>query len=156
MSSKNTPFGDIEFEFDNSTLSNLHKFAKSVVSASVSAYTSQQIYHDITVFDGGYMVYIDIPGVNKEDIDLKLVNNTDVKIKFEKKRLYEKYFENEKYLIEERSFGIFEKTISLPNDADTSVFQNNKYAARYIDGVLRFTVPKIKKASDDGTKIKII
>jgi HSP20 family protein len=77
-----------------------------------------------------YVVDVEIPGANKEDIQLNVVNN-GIEIKVEKKQ--EKK-EKETHTKQEMSFYRY---FSLPENSDI-----NKVDANYKNGVLSIEVPK--------------
>jgi HSP20 family protein len=54
------------------------------------------------------------------------------------------------YICIERSFGRFRRLISVPNAADTT-----KIRAKYEEGVLTVTIPKVKEQRRKSRKIEI-
>lgn len=100
---------------------------------------------DVIETDAEIVVKAEIPGVNKEDIDLTVENNRMI-ISGEKKQEHEEKDDN--YYLMERSYGSFRRIFVLPAQADTE-----KVAASYRDGVLIVTVPKSDVAK--GKKIDI-
>ena len=91
------------------------------------------------------LVRADLPGLNKEEIDLSILGNT-LTIKGEKKS--ESEVEEENYHRVERSYGLFQRTVELPSDVD-----QDKVDASYKDGVLEVKLPK--KEAVKGKKISI-
>ncbi len=89
---------------------------------------------DILETDKEYEVQVELPGVRKEDIDVRLSNRV-LTIKGEKK--CEKHKEERGRRMIERSYGSFERSFSLPEDIDET-----KINASYEDGILRLTIPK--------------
>ncbi len=81
-----------------------------------------------------YYLYMDLPGVNKKDIDITISRNVLI-IKGEKKAL--KDVEEEKVYHNEIWYGNFERSISLPDTADDS-----KITAELKNGVLVVTIAK--------------
>lgn len=90
-----------------------------------------------------YVVEIEIPGVNKEDIDLRTTDN-GIEIKAEKKE--EKGSEEEenehKYT---RSYSGFYQTLGVPENVDL-----DNIDASYENGILTVKLPK--KSQDDERK----
>lgn len=89
---------------------------------------------DITEDDDAFHVEAEIPGVDKDDIDVSVEGNR-VSITAEAKREKEK--KDEKELIVERSWGRAYRAFALPTDID-----GNRTEARYDKGVLSLTLPK--------------
>lgn len=89
---------------------------------------------DITEDDDAYYIDAEIPGVNKDDIEVSVEGNR-VAINAEAKREKEK--KDEKELVVERSWGKAYRAFALPSDID-----GNRTEARYDKGVLTLTLPK--------------
>jgi HSP20 family protein len=75
----------------------------------------------------------ELPGVSKEDIDIRVENNT-LTLRGERKRASE--IRNEQYHRVERAYGAFSRTFSLPSRIDTE-----KVKADFKDGLLTITLP---------------
>ncbi|HWI81118.1 Hsp20/alpha crystallin family protein [Ramlibacter sp.] len=91
---------------------------------------------DVTEKDNGYEVKADIPGVKKEDINIRIDGNV-VQIDAEVKRESETKDTGGKVLRSERYYGTVSRTFSLADDIDEA-----KAEARYADGVLTLQLPK--------------
>ena len=91
-----------------------------------------------------YHVELDLPGMKKEDIDIKIEDNTLV-ISGERKMKEEMKEEN--YYKIESAFGSFSRSFTLPDKADVE----NIHASAS-DGVLEVVVPKLKEAVVDKVK----
>lgn len=102
---------------------------------------------DVTEKDNAYEVKADIPGVKKEDINIRIDGNV-VQIDAEVKREKETKGEGGKMLRSERYHGTVSRTFSLAQDVDEA-----KADARYVDGVLTLELPK--KASSAAKKLAI-
>lgn len=102
---------------------------------------------DVTENDQGYTVKADIPGVKKEDINVRIDGNV-VQIDAEAKSEKETKGNGDKVLRSERYYGTISRTFSLAQDIDDS-----KVQAKYADGVLKLELPK--KAPADARKIAI-
>ena len=102
---------------------------------------------DVAEKDNGYEVKADIPGVKKEDINVRIDGNV-VQIEAEVKREKETKGDGEKVLRSERYYGNISRTFSLAEDVDDS-----KAEAKYADGVLTLQLPK--KATTASKKIAI-
>ncbi len=81
-----------------------------------------------------FYLYMDLPGVDKKDIDITISRNVLI-IKGEKKAL--KDVDEEKVYHNEIWYGTFERSISLPDTAD-----DGKITAELKNGVLVVTIAK--------------
>jgi HSP20 family protein len=88
----------------------------------------------------------EIPGVSKEDIDIKVENHTLI-LRGEKKQ--EREVEGETAHRVERFYGSFSRSFALPTTIDA-----DKIQARYKDGVLELVLPKAEVARP--RKIEIV
>ena len=92
---------------------------------------------DVEDADDRYVVKADMPGVAKDDIRVDVDGNM-VSISAEVRR--EKKDEKEgKVLRSERYYGMMTRSFTLPVDVEFA-----KAEAKYSDGVLRLTLPKMK------------
>lgn len=89
---------------------------------------------DITEDDKAYRIEAEIPGVDKDDIEVSVEGN-QVSISAEARKEVEK--KDEKEIVVERSYGRAYRVFSLPGDVD-----GNRTEARYDKGVLSLTLPK--------------
>ena len=86
-----------------------------------------------------YQVKVQLPGVNKEDIDVKLDNDfmtitAEIQEEKEQKEEQEK---NEKYHTSEFRYGKYQRTISFDQPV-----KSQESHAKYENGILKITVPK--------------
>jgi HSP20 family protein len=91
---------------------------------------------DVAENDRAYTVKADIPGVRKEDINVRVEGNT-VSIEAETRSEKETRGNGDKVLRSERYYGTISRTFSVAQDIDAS-----KVLARYADGVLNLELPK--------------
>ena len=97
-----------------------------------------------------YIISADLPGMNKEDIDVELKDGV---LSISGERKSEMTSENEKVIQEEQSFGTFFDSLTLPDDAKTTDIN-----AEYKNGVLTISVPRSgmsKKSGTAGAKIPV-
>jgi len=85
----------------------------------------------------GYYIEIDLPGVKKEDINIDL-NDKVLTVSGERK--FKEEVKKENYYKIETAFGKFERSFSIPEDADIDNIE-----AKSENGVLEIFIPKIKK-----------
>jgi HSP20 family protein len=97
---------------------------------------------DLTEHDGDYAVKAEIPGVRKEDIDVRIEGN-QVTISAEVKKDREEKKEG-RVLRAEREYGYASRSFTLASQVDEA-----KADAKYDGGVLTLTLPKKAAA---GTK----
>lgn len=102
---------------------------------------------DVTENDKAYTVKADIPGVKKDDINVRVEGNV-VSIEAESKSEKETKGNGDKVLRTERHYGSISRSFSLAQDVDAS-----KVQARYADGVLTLDLPKAAPA--DSRRINI-
>lgn len=93
------------------------------------------------------VVHAELPGMEEKDVELLLEESVLV-LKGEKK--FEKEDKGEGYHTIERSYGSFQRVIPLPREIDL-----NKAQARFKNGVLTVTLPKLEQAKAKGKKIPI-
>jgi HSP20 family protein len=102
---------------------------------------------DIAASEREYTISVEIPGVEDKDFSLDLSDGT-LRIRGEKKLETE---EKEKdYYRMERSFGSFQRVVSLPEDVDQDGID-----ARYANGVLTIKLPRKPKPKTESKKITI-
>lgn len=103
---------------------------------------------DIKDTDDSYIVSVEVPGVAREDVDIRLEGNT-LMIRGEKKQ--EKKSDKENYHCVERHYGSFERMLTLPQDVDAEHID-----ARFKDGVLTINIKrKAVSSPKQGKKIDI-
>ena len=83
-------------------------------------------------------IVAEIPGVNAEEVKISLENNL-LTLRGEKQQQAEA--QSERVHRYERSYGVFERTFSLPTSVDPE-----KIDAQYAQGVLTITIPKAERA----------
>lgn len=116
--------------------------------ATPSGFLSPQT--DIKAEEDRYVVTLDLPGMDKDTIDVEIKNGSLV---VSGKRSLEKENKGDRFYSQQRSFGQFMKTLSLPADAKSDQIQ-----ARYDKGVLEVIIEREKNArtgSQGSKKIKV-
>jgi len=102
---------------------------------------------DITEHDDEYLVKVELPGVNKDEVKLTLENNI-LTIRGEKKQ--EKETKKENYHRVERSYGSFQRSFTLP-----AAVKSDKIDASYKDGILTVSLPKAEEAKPKQIEVKV-
>jgi HSP20 family protein len=100
---------------------------------------------DVLDRDDDVLVRAEVPGFAKEDLDISVTDNT-VTIKGESK--HEEKEEKGDYYRCEISRGSFARTVALPGNVDP-----DKAAAKFTDGILELTIPKVEKAKRRTVKV---
>ena len=147
--SKMGPFGLIEDlqsdlnRFFDSSLLNMSK-GFSPVETNSSNWMPHTDIHDS---EDQLIVKTDLPGLEKNDIDVTVQGNT-LFIRGEKK--HEEKIQDMGYLRSERYFGQFERALPLTDDIDQS-----KVDASYKNGVLTVKIPKKEEAKPKQISVDI-
>jgi HSP20 family protein len=89
----------------------------------------------------------ELPGVDKADLAVTMANGM-LTIKGEKKQKKEEKDEN--YYLAERTYGVFERTLRLPETVDYA-----KVEAKFDNGVLKVTAPKRPDAVEVDRRVEI-
>jgi HSP20 family protein len=92
------------------------------------------------------VIRAEIPGVEMEDMDIRIENGV-LTLHGERKQETEVQEQNAYRM--ERIYGMFTRSFSLPTTVDAA-----KVTATYKDGVLEVTVPKIETAKPKKVEIK--
>lgn len=93
---------------------------------------------DLRETDEAYIVETVVPGATPENVDISVLGDT-LRVTAEVKDEAER--EGEKWLIRERRFGHFERTVTLP-----STVKADEASADFTNGVLKITLPKAEAA----------
>jgi len=102
---------------------------------------------DISEKNGQYELTAELPGLDPENVEVKLAHGR-LTIKGEKKE--EKQEEKEGYYLSERRFGSFQRSFSIPDGVDV-----DQVAASFKHGVLTVTMPKMPEAQQKERKITV-
>ena len=93
---------------------------------------------DVVENDGAFVVTADLPGLDKEAIDISL---DDGVLTLAGERKLEEATEGEGFRRFERSHGSFSRSFSLPQGVDVE-----NVSAEFANGVLTLTLPKVEVA----------
>ena len=102
---------------------------------------------DIHETDTAYEVSVPLPGVNPDDINVRMQNGT---LTISGELPQPKVEDNRKVVVQERYYGKFSRSVSLPQIVDTG-----KVEANYENGVLNLTLPKLPEAQPKQISIKV-
>jgi len=102
---------------------------------------------DIAEQENEYIVKMELPGVNKDDVKISLESNI-LTIKGEKKQEKEEKSKNLHRV--ERSYGSFQRSFTLP-----MTVKSDKIDAVFKDGVLSISLPKAEEAKPKQIEVKV-
>ncbi|MEJ2567962.1 MAG: Hsp20/alpha crystallin family protein [candidate division WOR-3 bacterium] len=135
-------FFDIREDFDNVMRDFLRGFGSPIAS-------SREVFPvaDVKEDENKYTVTVEVPGIDKKNINIKMKNNS-LLIEGEKKE--ENKEEGESYIRVERSYGNFRRAFNFSSQLDTK-----KASAEFKDGILTVTLPKSEQEKPKEIDIKI-
>jgi len=99
---------------------------------------------DIKENENNYTLEIEIPGVNKDDVNVEVENDALI-VRGEKR--HEKDDSKDNYHVVERQYGSFQRVLDLPADADREDIK-----ASFNDGVLRVTIGRQPEKARSGAR----
>lgn len=94
-----------------------------------------------------YIVKAEVPGVDKDDIHVSIVDDL-LQIRGESKK--EESAREQDYLYSERTYGSFSRSIPLP-----STVKADEIKATFKNGILHLEIPKAKEAESKEIKIDL-
>lgn len=118
---------DFDAEFNR-----MQNYINSIMAKHLQ-YTYPQV--DIKDMKKQYVIKYNIAGIDKKDIQLSLSDSNTLTIKGERKS--SKKVKNDSYVKQESFYGKFERSIQLPEDADSSTLKTD-----YKNGILTVTIAK--------------
>ena len=102
---------------------------------------------DVQENENEFVAKADLPGMEPEDIDVSIRDNSLV-VQGEKK--YEEESGEGDYRCRERRYGSFYRLVPLASEVD-----EDNVKAKYKKGVLEVRIPKTSKSKSESKKIKI-
>ncbi len=102
---------------------------------------------DIAATDNEYTITVEVPGVSEKDVSIEIADNNMI-IRGEKKQ--EKEEKDKNYYRIERSYGSFQRLLSMPEDAD----QDN-IKAKFKSGVLTIKMPRKDMPKTNVKRVEI-
>lgn len=102
---------------------------------------------DITEDEKEYLVKAELPEIKKEDVKVTVEDST---LSITGERKAEKEEKNKKYHRIERSYGRFERSFALPDDADPA-----KVTSHFKDGVLEVHLTKNPAVKPKAVEVKV-
>ncbi|MFL2983733.1 MAG: Hsp20/alpha crystallin family protein [Candidatus Neomarinimicrobiota bacterium] len=102
---------------------------------------------DIEESDDKYIINADIPGLNKKDIKINIVNGA---LTISGERTHQSDKNKDYYHYRERTVGTFKRSFDLPKTVE-----HGKVTAKCEDGILTIKLPKTKSALPKEREIKV-
>ena len=102
---------------------------------------------DIFETNEAIVLKAELTGIPAQDISVEVKDNT-LTLKGEKK--FEKEVKEENYHRVERSYGSFQRAFTLPG-----TIHQEKVKAKFKDGILEITLPKVEEAKPKQVKVEI-
>jgi HSP20 family protein len=138
MASRTNPFSELERFFDR--MSEQFERSSGDWEMGWNALPGRSMAVDLADHDDEYVLEADLPGFEKDDIDVRITDHT-LHIEAEREEATET--ESENYVRRERSHRATSRSITLPSEVETDGIE-----ATYDAGVLRVTVPKAEPLSE--------
>jgi HSP20 family protein len=112
--------------------------------AALNTWTpSVDIYED----EGSFLIKLELPEVNREDVKVNLHENT---LSISGERRIENEEKRDGYHRVERSYGQFYRSFTLPPNVNTEQIN-----AQFKDGMLRLTIPKKEEAKPKQIAVNV-
>ena len=102
---------------------------------------------DLSASEREYLLTVEIPGVNEKDVAIDIKGST-MTVKGEKRQ--EKEEKEKNYYRIERSYGSFQRVLSLPEDVDQDAIK-----ASFKNGILSITMPRKTLPKGEVKQIEI-
>jgi HSP20 family protein len=102
---------------------------------------------DIMETDDSFIIKMDLPEVKKEDVKVAI---DDGVLSISGERHQEKEEKGKKYQLVERSYGIFQRSFSVPDNLDEA-----KVNASFKDGILTVTCGKKEQAKRKAIDVQV-
>lgn len=102
---------------------------------------------DIYETKDAYIFKVELPGFKKEEIKVEFTNDTLI---LHGERKQEEETKNENCHRLERSYGMFERSFTIPKNIDAK-----KIDASLKDGILQLTIPKVEEAKTKAIPISV-
>ena len=102
---------------------------------------------DVYEDEHSLILKLEVPGVNEEDLNVSVENDT---LTVQGERKFEKEEKEENYRRVERQYGTFTRTFTLPQTVDSE-----NVSANYDKGVLKITLPKKAEAKPKQIKVNV-
>ena len=140
-------------------LNTLNEDINSILQKSFDNLFPEYIFHqelngmampvDVKEYDDYYCVKVELPGINKEDINID-INKSYVKIEAHKESEKEDENKKHKYHKTEFRYGNYSRTLYFPYEIDVE-----KSTADLKKGILELNLPKLESDDKKTKKLEI-
>ncbi|GAF38887.1 small heat shock protein [Agrilactobacillus composti DSM 18527 = JCM 14202] len=110
---------------------------------SMAPEVQKNLKTDIQDTDKAYIAVVDLPGVNKQDIQMNYEDGV-LNINVNKSNFVDHEDKQGNLLLSERSYGTMSRSFRLPNVDQAHI------SAEYNNGVLKITLPKTTEVQGNG------
>ncbi len=123
-------------------------FNEFLTPAAAEEVSSRRFLPAVDIRETGDVLTLaaELPGLNREDVQITVENNV---LTIAGERKFEKDTKEENYHRIERSYGTFTRSFTLPANVKTE-----KVEASFKDGVLTISLPKVDEAKPRKIEIK--
>jgi HSP20 family protein len=130
------------------TMDRMFDEVNRAVGSNGSDWSSVGKWLSLDVHDNGeaFVIEADVPGMNPENIDVTVHENT---LTISGEYAQPEAPEGTKRILNERRFGAFRRSITLPNAVDM-----DKAEANYDNGVLTLTLPRSENSKPRQISVK--
>lgn len=101
---------------------------------------------DIRETDGALQFHVELPGMNKDDVEITVENNV---LTVSGERRFEKETKEQTFHRVERAYGAFSRSFTLP-----TTVQTDKVEAKFENGVLEIGLPKAEESKPRKISIR--
>lgn len=102
---------------------------------------------DVSENSEAFRITADVPGMTDDDIDIRMSDNA---LMIRGERTHEEDEEDEDYVRRERSYGMFQRRVPLPDG-----IEREEISATFDNGVLNIDIPKSEEARSNWRKIEV-
>ena len=141
------PFG--EFSTLQERMNRLFEDLIPATRKSEEELNTGTFYPSVDIYEGEKDITLkaELPGIDKKDVHVE-INDGVITLRGERK--IEKENKKENYHRVERSYGIFNRSFTLPTTVDPG-----KVKANYKDGVLSVTLPRKEEAKPKSIPVEV-
>jgi len=139
-------FGEVKNEMDRMFDDIFHYHGMPTLNGIKSPQFSPAL--DFIEKEKEYLINLEIPGIEENNIEINLTDDETLVIKGEKTHRNKE--ENDEFFVNERYYGTFRRELSIPANCKTE-----SIGASYKNGVLTLTLPKLEEVKKEKRKIEI-
>ena len=103
---------------------------------------------DVCEDEGAYLVSLDVPGLDEDDFEIKIMGN---QLEISGDRKWEEEKKGKEYHRIESQYGAFERSVTMPEGAR---LDPDAIEATYKKGILTIRVPKVEPTPAKKIKVK--